>query len=252
MYFKDIVIEKDSDRAILRLNRPEKLNAYNSSMENEMVNAVADIEADDNIKVVIITGTGRGFCSGHDLAEVMEHAKEYTGTNLPLRFDLKGYPPGIIRNITKPTIAAVNGIAAGGGLALALSCDLRIASESAVFYENHVPRVGILPGLELLMLPRLIGIEKALELIFTGRKIDAKEAQSIGLIGRVVSADQLMQSADELAREIAKSPLLALRHAKKVAYMGLGLPVDEAMSYVTLSRIVTTLSNTLALQRPKE
>jgi enoyl-CoA hydratase/carnithine racemase len=251
MDYRNIIVEKEDGWAMIRLNRPHKLNAYNSDMEEELLKAVSDIESDNNVKVVIITGTGRGFCSGHDLEEVVNTAKEYTGINLPLRFDLKGYPPGIIKNITKPTIAAINGIAAGGGLALALACDLRIAVEEAVFYENHVAKVGILPGLELLLLPRLIGIEKALELIYTGKKIGAKEAQSIGLLGRVVSGDQLLQAATEMAKEISNAPLLALRHAKKVAYMGLGLPTDDAMSYITLSRIATTLSNILASQQPK-
>jgi 2-(1,2-epoxy-1,2-dihydrophenyl)acetyl-CoA isomerase len=233
MDWEEIIFRKVDARATIVLNRPEKLNAYTRKMEHELRLAIADIEEDNDVKAVIITGAGRGFCSGHDLREVGASGSR---GKLELRFDLDSYPPALIASIPKPVIGAINGVAAGGGLALALACDIRIASEEAIFYESHVSRMGLPPGLEVLLLPRLVGLEKALEMIFTGEKVDAQEALRIGLVSRVVPGGRLIETVEELVTKIAGSSLRALMLSKKAVYQGLSLPIDETMSYVTLSR----------------
>lgn len=250
MDYEEIILTKEDVKATIMLNRPEKLNAYNRKMEHELKMAIDDIEEDDDIKVAILTGAGRGFCSGHDLEEVQAGGTSNRERSA-LRFDLEqSYPPTLIRAMRKPVIAAVNGVTAGGGLAIALVCDIRIASEDAAFYESHVARTGIPPGLEVLLLPRLVGLEKALEMIFTGEKIDAIEAQRIGLVSRVVPHDRLMEAADELAKRIADSPLWALMLSKKAVYQGLGLPIDETMSYITLSRRICAEAGIANIKTP--
>lgn len=226
MGWDEIDLVKTGHIATLRLNRPEKLNAYTVKMEEEFKRAVDDIENDDAVKVLIVTGTGRGFCSGHDLDEMKEISARQKG-ELNVRFDSEGYPPAIFMNMSKPLIGAINGVTAGGGLALALACDIRISSEQAVFYETHVTRVGTVPGYEVMMLPRLVGIEKALEMMYTGRKVGAEEAKQMGLVSRVVPHDTLMETASELAAQIAKQPLWTLRLCRKAAYQGLGMPMEE-------------------------
>ncbi len=236
MSYEEIIYTKEGPKATVVLNRPEKLNAYTEKMEQELRLAISDIESDNAIKVVIFTGAGRGFCSGHDLKEAGT-TSEARQQKLTLRFDIQqSYPPALISAISKPVIAAINGPAAGGGLALALACDIRIASEKATFYESHLSRVGTTPGLEVLQLPLLVGLEKALEMIFTGETIEANEAREIGLVGRVVPHNKLMETADELAQQIARMPLWALMLSKKAVYQGLGLHVDDTMSYITLAR----------------
>ena len=250
MDYEEIVLTKEGVKAIITLNRAEKLNAYNRKMEHELRMAIDDIETDNDIKVVILTGAGRGFCSGHDLEEVQAGGASNRERS-SLRFDLEqSYPPTLISSIRKPVIAAINGVAAGGGLALALVCDIRSASEEAVFYESHVAKTGIPPGLEILLLPRLVGLEKTLEMIFTGEKINAAEAQRIGLVSTVVAHSRLMAEVDELAKKIADSPLWALMLSKKAVYQGLGLPIDETMSYITLSRMICAQAGITNIKTP--
>ena len=246
MRWEEIDFIKSGHIATIRLNRPKTLNAYTVKMEEEFKIAVDDIEKDDVIKVLIVTGTGRGFCSGHDLDEIKEISAQNKG-KLDMRFDLEGYPPSIFMNMSKPLIGAINGVTAGGGLALALACDIRISSEQAVFYETHVTRVSTTPGYEVMMLPRLVGIEKALEMMYTGRKVGAEEAKRIGLVSTVVPHDTLMETANELAAQIAKQPLWTLKLCKKATYQGLGMPMAETMNYVTLARKICSRAGDLSL-----
>jgi len=251
MSYEEIIYTKEDHKATMVLNRPAKLNAYTDKMEQELKLAISDIESDNAIKVVIITGAGRGFCSGHDLKEAGT-TNEARQQKLTLRFDQHSYPPALISAINKPVIAAINGPAAGGGLALALACDIRIASEKATFYESHVSRVGTIPGLEVLLLPRLVGLEKALEMTFTGKRIEAEEAQKIGLVSQVVSHNRLMEAANKLAEKIADMPLWTLMLSKKAIYQGLGLPVDDTMSYITLARRICAQAGISEMNLPGE
>jgi len=225
MSYKLITVEIEDEVAILTLNRPDKLNCLNAAILHEMTKAISELNADDGIKALILTGAGRSFCSGADLSE-----QPYgTDKNQPgisraehiTPFVSFGWVIKHIEDFTKPVIAAVNGIAAGGGLALALAADVRIASENAAFSAIFVKR-GLVPDCGVsYYLPRLVGVSKALELMWTGDKIDAKEAERIGMVNKVVPHDHLMKSAREFAQGLAKGPSLAIEMIKRMAYTAL-------------------------------
>lgn len=239
MQYRDIVLQRNGSTAIIILNRPEKLNAYRTRTIKEIGHAIKKIDNDDNIKVIIISGAGRAFCSGHDIQEIKEiMAKKLRASHVDIR--ITEYPALVLAETDKPIIAAINGVATGGGLALALMCDIRIASEESILMENHIHSVGSVPALETWLLPRLVGLENALRLIFTGQRVSATEAKQMGLISEVVSKERLMERAIELAEQIANGPLLALRLSKKAVYEGLQLNLVNAMNYVALARAICT------------
>jgi 2-(1,2-epoxy-1,2-dihydrophenyl)acetyl-CoA isomerase len=225
MPYKLITVQIADEVATLTLNRPDKLNCLNTPILHEMSAALIDLNKNEEVKALILTGAGRSFCSGADLSE-----QPYgTDKNQPgisraehiTPFVSFGWVIKQIEDFTRPVIAAVNGIAAGGGLALALAADIRIASENAAFSAIFVKR-GLVPDCGVsYYLPRLVGISKALELMWSGDKIDAKEAGRIGMVNKVVSPDQLMQSAQEFAQALAKGPSLAIEMIKRMAYTSL-------------------------------
>jgi len=225
MPYKLIMVEIADEVATLTLNRPDKLNCLNAAILHEMSAALTDLNKNEEVKALILTGAGRSFCSGADLSE-----QPYgTDKNQPgisraehiTPFVSFGWVVKLIEDFTKPVIAAVNGIAAGGGLALALAADIRIASENAAFSAIFVKR-GLVPDCGVsYYLPRLVGISKALELMWTGDKIDAKEAARISMVNKVVPPDQLMKSAQEFAQGLAKGPSLAIEMIKRMAYTAL-------------------------------
>ena len=225
MPYKLIKVEIEDEVATLTLNRPDKLNCLNAGILHEMSKALSDLNADDGVKALILTGEGRAFCSGADLAE-----QPYgTDKNQPgisraehtTPFVSFGWVVKHIEDFTKPVIAAVNGIAAGGGLSLALAADVRIAAENAAFSAIFVKR-GLVPDCGIsYYLPRLVGVSKALELMWTGDKIDAREAERIGMVNKVVPNENLMKSAQEFARVLAKGPSLAIEMIKRMAYTAL-------------------------------
>jgi 2-(1,2-epoxy-1,2-dihydrophenyl)acetyl-CoA isomerase len=225
MSYKLIKVVIEDEVAVLTLNRPDKLNCLNAAILHEMAKALSDLNADDGVKALILTGEGRSFCSGADLSEQPYGTdKSQPGISRAEHitpFVSFGWVVKHIEDFTKPVIAAVNGIAAGGGLALALAADVRIASENATFSAIFVKR-GLVPDCGVsYYLPRLVGISKALELMWTGEKIDAKEAGRIGMVNKVVAPDQLIKSAQEFAQVLAKGPSLAIEMIKRMAYAGL-------------------------------
>ncbi len=208
--------------AIITLNRPEAYNALDLAHLRALSDAVASFESDANLRVAVITGTGKAFCAGADIDETLPYMKEH-GT--------KSLPPTIMRGqtVTKPLIAAINGLALGGGLELALACDIRIATSSA---KLGLPEVGLglIPGWGgTQRLPRLIGSGRATEMILTGRAITADEAAHIGLVNKVVPDAELMAAALELVQTIAEKSPDAIRFAKEAIQKGLDLPIDEAL-----------------------
>ena len=225
MPYKLITVEIADEVATLTLNRPDKLNCLNTPILHEMSAALIDLNKNEEVKALILTGAGRSFCSGADLS-----TQPYgTDKNQPgigraehiTPFVSFGWVIKQIEDFTKPVIAAVNGIAAGGGLAYALAADIRIASENAAFSAIFVKR-GLVPDCGVsYYLPRLVGISKALELMWSGDKIDAKEAERIGMVNKVVAPDQLMLSAREFAQALAKGPSLAIEMIKRMAYTSL-------------------------------
>ena len=212
MNYQNLILKKEDGVPPITLNRPEKLNAMNTEMTYELIQVSREVGEDESVKAVIITGAGRGFCSGADLSSGdFKITSPSAAAKLlePVRTLITG-----IREMPKPVIAAVNGPAVGGGCSVALACDIIIASERARFGLSFVLR-GLHPDFgETYLLPWMIGAAKANELILTGRIIDASEADKIGLISRVVPEDQLESVTRELAMTLARGASLALSMAK--------------------------------------
>jgi enoyl-CoA hydratase/carnithine racemase len=198
--------------AVVTLNRPQVMNALNRQLREEIMALCTDLDADPDVGVIIFTGAGdRAFCAGADLKE---RGQRTTEEMYDERRFFRGKWISAIAGIAKPTIAAINGYCLGGGLEVALQCDLRIASDNARFGLPEVT-LGFLPGAGgTQRLPRTVGLQKAKEMILTGRHIDAAEAEQLGIVLRVVTREQLMPAAMELARAIAKNPRIAVLQAK--------------------------------------
>jgi methylglutaconyl-CoA hydratase len=202
----------DNGVAVITLNRPQVMNALNRQLREEIMALCTDLDADPDVGAIIFTGAGdRAFCAGADLKE---RGQRTTEEMYDERRFFRGKWISAVAGIAKPTIAAINGYCLGGGLEVALQCDLRIASDNARFGLPEVT-LGFLPGAGgTQRLPRLIGLQRAKEMILTGRHIDAAEAERLGIVLRVVTREQLMPAALELAQAIAKNPRIAVLQAK--------------------------------------
>ena len=226
--YTDIIYEVKEGYVIITMNKPEKLNAIGEKMKEELEDALNKIEADDSIRGMIITGAGRAFMAGTDLSELTtdrtgEQTKEMSlhGQALMNRFEQLG----------KPVIAAVNGYALGGGTELALACDLRVASEKAVFGVPETD-LGVAPcygGTQ--RLARLCGAGVAKDLLFTARKVRADEALRIGLANRVVSAESLMEETEALMKSIIKNGPVAVKASKYLVDKGLDMSFADGLQY---------------------
>jgi 2-(1,2-epoxy-1,2-dihydrophenyl)acetyl-CoA isomerase len=221
MDFEYVLLEKEEGIATITLNRPEKLNALTPQMRVEMRKALEDVSADEDTRVVIITGAGRGFCAGADIATVAaqaEMAEDEPGRALRLQPIATRRVTTLIQSLSKPTICALNGVVAGGPIAIPLSCDIIIASEHARF-RIALTRVGLsLENGISYLLARRIGTHRALELAYTNDIIDAKEMERIGLVNRVVPHDDLMKTAKDMAKRMFQIPPLTLALAKQCVY----------------------------------
>jgi len=225
MAYETIILQVDDGVATLTLNRPNKLNALDPVLLQELARVIAELNDNDEIKALIITGAGRAFCSGADLAAPVSGTNlNQPGISRRARLDPFVSFGWLVRQIdgfAKPVIAAVNGIAAGGGLAIALASDIRIASENAQFSCVFVRRGLVADCGTTFYLPRVVGTEKALELMWTGDFIDAKEAERIRLVTRVVPATDLMDVAKKFALRIARGPSVSIELQKRLTYEGL-------------------------------
>ena len=207
-------VESSRDGAVqkITLNRPEVLNAFNAAMHRALQAALKEAARDEEVRAVVITGAGRGFCVGQDLTEFRE-APGDVGDRLRA-----GYHPTILalRTLEKPVLAAVNGPAAGAGLSLALACDLRVAADSASFVPAFVS-IGLVPDSGGTFLTRrLLGYARAFEWLATGRKLTAAEAHAWGLVSEVVEADRLVERTAALAAELAALPTRAIGMTKRL------------------------------------
>jgi enoyl-CoA hydratase/carnithine racemase len=208
MAYSDIVLEVADGVAVVTLNRPDRLNAYTRTMGRELHEAFAGCDADDAVRAIIVTGAGRGFCAGADMAAGGEAFDRTTAPAVepPPAGKPWAKPPRAIApwQVRKPIIAAINGAAVGVGATLPLQWDLRIAGESAKIGFVFVRR-GVIPeALSTWMLPRLVGMARAADLLLTGRMVDAREALALGLVSRVVPDAELMPTVRALAGEIAR------------------------------------------------
>jgi 2-(1,2-epoxy-1,2-dihydrophenyl)acetyl-CoA isomerase len=212
----------------LTLNRPDALNSFNVEMKEALLAALKDAARDRSVRVVLLTGAGRAFSAGQDLKERQQADAADLGTELRVR-----YNPIVLamRRIEKPVIGAINGVAAGAGISVALACDMRIASEAASFIEVF-GRVGLVPDTgSSWFLPRLVGYARAAEMSFTTDPVDAATAERIGLVNRVVPADQLMAEAGALAARLAKSAPIALALAKRALNRALETNLEQALEF---------------------
>ena len=196
MTYTDIRVEKKDSIALLTLNRPDKLNALTWYSWWEIGQAVRQLGEDDEVRVLVVTGSGRGFCSGTDLAAVVAGEGEPPpAASRKERLRSRYLGAAAVLACPKPSIAAVNGVAAGAGLSICLACDIRIASQEARFSAIWSRR-ALVPDMGCsYLLPRIVGISRALELMYTGRMMEAQEALAIGLVSQVVAATELMPTA---------------------------------------------------------
>ena len=228
--YQHLRIEIADQIATVTLDRPEKLNALSRGLHDEMVQAANQLRADDDVRVLIITGAGRGFCSGADLTA--RPAENGVSNDQAARLDEFGWVGAqalAFGAIDKPTIAAVNGVAAGAGMSLALACDIRVGSEKARFKTVFLER-SLSPDAGMTwFLPRIIGYARASELILTSRFVESDEALEIGLLNRRVPHDELMAAARETAAQIAFWPPMAARAAKRVIQRNLNATLEEGL-----------------------
>ena len=231
MVYEHIILEKKGRVAIITLNRPEKLNSFDPQMYAELSAAATEVSNDDEVRVGILTGTGRAFSAGADFKRrfQLEIDKKQIGQS-NITHKLPRYPVGLtdLTSVRQPMIAAINGFAIGVGFNYTLQCDIRIASEDARIRLPFTALGQTPEAFSTYYLPRLIGLGKAFELWYTSRWVDAQEALEIGLVNRVVPADQLIDSACELAEQIAKNAPTALMLTKRLGYMGSASDIDAA------------------------
>jgi enoyl-CoA hydratase/carnithine racemase len=217
----EVLYEVADHIGTITLNAPERLNTISSAMLDELSARLLEADADRNVRCIVVTGSGRAFCAGLDLAAQMSGPKDSLGGmgNLGAatgEFDIRNAPPIVLHNLDTPTICALNGGAAGYGFDLALGCDIRIAGESAKMAPGFAKR-GILPESGgTWLLPRIVGYAKAAEIVFSGRTLLAKESLELGLVNRVVADAELSAAVAQLAGEIASNAPLAVRAIKRM------------------------------------
>ncbi len=236
MYFETILYAVENNILTITLNRPDKLNAMTPILLRELKGAFVEAGKDKQVRVVILTGAGRGFCAGADLVAASElmmsggfsYEENLNATYNPLILTMQG--------LQKPIIAAVNGVAAGAGMSLALACDLRIAAESASFLQAFV-KIGLVPDSgSTWLLPRLIGMTKALELMLTGKKVSAHEALTLGMVNKVVPDADLGEVVLTMAETFANAPTKAI-----------GL-IKHAVNFASTSTLEAAMKNEARLQ----
>ena len=239
MEYQDITVEIKDYIATVTLNRPQKLNAYTNKMGDELTHAYTAFSKDPEVRVIIMTGAGRGFCSGADVGGVFQKQINDEGkpaSSSRITAQVVHSRSGLhyaLYNCTKPTIAAINGPALGIGLTLTLLQDIRVMAEEASIGAIFA-RMGLMPELgSTFMLPRLIGLAKALELTYTAKVLKAKEALDIGLVNQVVPGEGLMSAVREMASQIASLPPLALSVSKRALQQGAENDFDAAVQTET-------------------
>ncbi|MEA2573207.1 MAG: 2-(1,2-epoxy,2-dihydrophenyl)acetyl-CoA isomerase [Chloroflexia bacterium] len=228
MEYETIFYNLDEGVLTITLNRPDVLNAFNRQMTDELQDAFKKAERDSQVRCIVLTGAGRAFSSGEDLKSRSANGETDFGSTLRQR-----YNPLVskMRNIDKPVLGSINGVAAGAGCSIALACDLRIASDKARFMEVFV-RVGLVPDSgSSFFLPRLVGLGKALEMAFLGDEMGADEALRTGLVNRVVPAEELEGATRELALRLAKAPTKAIGLAKRAVNRALTMDLDQVLEY---------------------
>ena len=237
MSYRSFVFENSDGIATIRLNDPDRLNALTFETYGELEKVMADLAHDDDVKIVVLTGTGKGFCSGGSVNDIIGKLVQMKGDELYNFTRMTCNVVKNMRNLKKPIIAAVNGIAAGAGAMLMLASDLRIFSHQAraAFLFVKVGLSGADMG-ALYLLPRIVGLGKATELVYFGDTIDAQEAHRIGLANRVVPGDKLMEEAYALARRLKDGPLYALGVTKELLNFEANVDLETALEMEAMAQ----------------
>ena len=230
---ENFIFEVSDEIATLTLNRPAKLNAFTRDMLKALVASIDECEERDDVRVVILTGTGRGFSTGGDIGGMGEEIDNRPHiTKDSIYGGVQGFPKRLAR-FDKPIIAAVNGLAVGGGMDLALACDFRVAAQSARFAETYA-KIGLAPGGGgAYFLPRLVGMGRALEMLWTAEFIDADTAKEVGLVNHVFPNETMMEETRKIAQRIASMPPLSIRLIKRAAYQSAGTDMETALDLIS-------------------
>jgi enoyl-CoA hydratase len=225
MNFENVLVEKDGAVVVVTLNRPQALNALSYALVKDLSLAMQELDQDDEVRVIIVTGGEKVFAAGADIKEMADRGPFDERIQERLTYRDK------INKITKPVIAAVSGFALGGGCELAMSCDIIIASETARFGQSEV-KLGIIPGSGgTQRLTHLLGKHRAMELVLTGDAISATEAERLGLVNRIFPVELFLEEAKNIARKIAAKPVLAIKAAKEAVLKAANAPLDEGLDY---------------------
>ena len=248
--YQFITLDKDPAERIatLTLNRPERRNALNDVMQDEIGDAIEEVENDDSVRVLIVTGAGRVFCAGGDLEQLRGGSEPGTWVtdnvdDIRRAFRRTQRFMLALQRLEKPVIAKVNGAAVGAGFDLACGCDIRIGTPRARFMVAYV-RIGLFPGFGGTWLyPRMLGsIGKAAEMLFTGDFMEADEAHRLGFLNQLVSEEELDAVTLEMARKIANGPPIAIRLSKLMLYQGLDFDLETAMKMAAAAETITLTS----------
>jgi enoyl-CoA hydratase len=225
MSFETVIVDKTAPIAVVTLNRPQSLNALSYALVKDLALAMQELDADNDIRVIIVTGGEKVFAAGADIKEMAERGPFDERIQERLAYRDK------INRIRKPVIAAVSGFALGGGCELAMSCDIIIASETARFGQPEV-NLGIIPGSGgTQRLAHVLGKHRAMELVLTGDMITAAEAERFGLVNRVFPVELFLEEAKNLGRKIAAKPVLAVRAAKEAVLKSANTALDEGLEF---------------------
>ena len=243
MTYEAILYDVVDGVCTITLNKPERLNAFDDQMLREWAEAIHQADRDGDVRVVIITGAGRGFCSGMNVAAeaggrgVLRTEASIAQRRQSLRNSVHPIPRALIQ-LEKPYIAAINGAAAGAGMDMASMADIRFAASTARMGMTYV-RMGLIPGDGgCYTLPRLVGTAKALELIWSGRLMTAQEALEVGYVNAVYEPEELMPRVREFALQIARGPATAIQLSKKLVYRSANLPFDEHLDMAQMAMTI--------------
>jgi enoyl-CoA hydratase len=225
MDFTNVIVEKDDSIAVVTLNRPQQLNALSYDLVKDLSLALQELDQDDEVRVMIVTGGEKVFAAGADIKEMADRGPFDGRIQERLAYRDR------INRIAKPVIAAVSGFALGGGCELAMSCDIIIASETARFGQPEV-NLGIIPGSGgTQRLPRAMGKYRAMEMVLSGEAMSAVDAERFGLVNRVVPVELLLDEAKKIARKIAVKPVLAVKAAKEAVLRSANTALDEGLEF---------------------
>ncbi len=229
---KILLVEKTEGVCVITLNRPDKLNSFNDELSFQLIDALKEAEKDKEIRAIVITGAGRGFCAGQDLQNRKFSDSSASKPSLSDSIRRRYNPMVIrIRRMEKPVIAAVNGVAAGAGSSLALACDLRVVSETASFIQSFT-KVGLVPDSgATFILPRLIGATKAFELMLSAEKLEAKQAFELGIVNKLVPQEKVLEEALAWAKQLAKGPSKAFALTKRAMNAAIFADLEERLEY---------------------